>query len=258
MKYYVYCHITPSQKRYVGISCNPLKRWNSGKGYCKNYRFWRAIKKYGWENIKHVIIASNLSEDEAKSLEAMLVSKWSLTDFRYGYNLREGGDGAPNEESRALMSQSKKGNNNCVGRKLSDDTKAQIASSLRAYYANRPSPMKGRHHTQETINKLKCRVFSKETKQKMSENHADCKGEKNPSARPIIQMRIDGSVVREYPYATIAAKEHNIDLSSIIKCCKGKAKTCGGYRWQYKETHSTSSHTADTLGAQTLLSTSDT
>ena len=31
-----------------------------------------------------------------------------------------------------------------------------------------------------------------------------------------------------------AAKELNIDGSSIRKCCKGQLKTAGGYHWCYK------------------------
>ena len=36
-------------------------------------------------------------------------------------------------------------------------------------------------------------------------------------------------------YAKKAAKRLNVDLSSIIKCCRGKAKTCGGFVWKYGE-----------------------
>ena len=30
-------------------------------------------------------------------------------------------------------------------------------------------------------------------------------------------------------------REINIDKSSIIRCCKGKQSTAGGYKWKYKE-----------------------
>ena len=91
--YSVYCHTTPSNKKYVGISCNPEKRWNNGKGYIKNYLFYRAIKKYGWDNIKHEILFTNLTLEEAGQIEKNLIQEWDLLNPQKGYNLREGGNG---------------------------------------------------------------------------------------------------------------------------------------------------------------------
>ena len=49
--YTVYMHISPSNKRYIGITSKSVnKRWNNGLGYIKNDHFWRAIQKYGWNN----------------------------------------------------------------------------------------------------------------------------------------------------------------------------------------------------------------
>ena len=36
-----------------------------------------------------------------------------------------------------------------------------------------------------------------------------------------------------FPSASFAEEILNIDHSSIIKCCKGKIKTAGGYKWRY-------------------------
>ena len=54
MAYTVYKHTSPSGKVYIGVtSLRPKERWSGGAGYVKNKHFYRAIKKYGWENIKH-------------------------------------------------------------------------------------------------------------------------------------------------------------------------------------------------------------
>ena len=64
--YIVYMHTTPNNKVYIGITCqNPKKRWAYGYGYKKNKYFFSAIQKYGWNNIKHIIIAENLSKEYA-------------------------------------------------------------------------------------------------------------------------------------------------------------------------------------------------
>ena len=65
----VYMHITPNLKYYIGITSQKAEyRW--GKDGC-NYRsqiFKNAINKYGWDNIEHKIIATNLSKQEAKEI----------------------------------------------------------------------------------------------------------------------------------------------------------------------------------------------
>lgn len=40
-------------------------------------------------------------------------------------------------------------------------------------------------------------------------------------------------VLQLYPSANAAGRENGLSDSSIIKCCKGKLKTCGGYSWRY-------------------------
>ena len=57
MKYCVYRHTSPSGKVYIGQTClKPEYRWRNGKGYKTQILFYRAIKKYGWDNISHQII----------------------------------------------------------------------------------------------------------------------------------------------------------------------------------------------------------
>ena len=41
---------------------------------------------------------------------------------------------------------------------------------------------------------------------------------------------------RVFDGARQAARELGLDNSNIIKCCKGKLKTVGGYHWRYAET----------------------
>ena len=87
-------HIFPNNKKYIGItSLKPKYRWSDGKGYKKQKLMYRAILKYGWENIKHEILYTNLSETEAKKKEIELIEKYKSNDENYGYNQTLGGDG---------------------------------------------------------------------------------------------------------------------------------------------------------------------
>lgn len=44
---------------------------------------------------------------------------------------------------------------------------------------------------------------------------------------------IDDKIVEIYQSAKKAAKANNCDSSGIVKVCKGKRKTCGGFQWGY-------------------------
>lgn len=93
----VYVHISPSAKYYIGITCQkPHERWGkNGKGYFNygNDHFEKAINKYGWDNFQHEIIASHLTENEAKNFEKLLIKKLNSNNPNYGYNKTAGGDG---------------------------------------------------------------------------------------------------------------------------------------------------------------------
>ena len=94
--YCVYKHTTPSGKVYIGKTkfADPRIRWKSGKGYGTNPYFTHAIEKYGWRNIKHEILAKNLTEEEAYWDEIFFIEMFDSFDRERGYNLTRGGDGS--------------------------------------------------------------------------------------------------------------------------------------------------------------------
>lgn len=92
--YYVYMHITPNGKKYVGITKQRLsRRWKNGYGYAGSPHFYNAILKYGWDNIEHKIIAENLSLVDACNMEKQLIAEFDLTNREFGYNECVGGEG---------------------------------------------------------------------------------------------------------------------------------------------------------------------
>ena len=52
---------------------------------------------------------------------------------------------------------------------------------------------------------------------------------------PVVQMDLDGNFIKKWDSASDAMKETGIDGSGITKCCRGKLKKTGGYKWQYLE-----------------------
>lgn len=178
-------HILPKEvskkkndKVYIGItSRDPKVRWGKNGSNYERQLFGKAIEKYDWENFKHIILESNLSEEQAKAKEIELIERYKSFDREFGYNVSLGGDGTFPEyiveernkkisvantgkkrtiEMKKRMSESKK------GKKLPEETKKRISESN-----------KGRILSQETIEKIRKanigRTFSDESRKKMSE-----------------------------------------------------------------------------------------
>lgn len=91
--YKVYLHTLPNGKKYVGITKQDVKyRWQNGNGYKNNSRFYNAILKYGWNNIKHEVLFDGLTQEEAYKLEIEMIALNESNNPNYGYNQTEGGE----------------------------------------------------------------------------------------------------------------------------------------------------------------------
>ena len=113
-KFWLYLHTCPNGKRYVGITTYPKPeyRWQEGRGYYQNKHFYKAIRKYGWNNIKHE--AWELTcESEMYYAEKYLIAYYHTTESKFGYNNSEGGECGflgcnHSEKTRKKMSESHK------------------------------------------------------------------------------------------------------------------------------------------------------
>ena len=87
--YTVYAHKFPNGKYYIGLTKqNPIRRWNNGNGY-KEQPVYKEIQLFGWENIEHIIVKSNLTQEEAQELEQRLI--FLTNSMIDGYNNHKGG-----------------------------------------------------------------------------------------------------------------------------------------------------------------------
>lgn len=55
------------------------------------------------------------------------------------------------------------------------------------------------------------------------------------NSRKIIQKTINGDIIKIWNKASDASNTLNIDLSTIIKCCRNKVKTSHKFKWEYYE-----------------------
>lgn len=130
----VYKHTAPSGKVYIGITSQKVKnRWGNGHGY-KDQIFYRAIKKYGWENINHEILFEGLTKKQAGEMEQHLIEKYDCIVPK-GYNKSKGGEygfsGMHHSiEARQKISEANKGRPSArKGTHLSSETRQKMSES---------------------------------------------------------------------------------------------------------------------------------
>lgn len=194
----VYKHTSPSGKVYIGMTNNTKNRWRqNGIGYKTQPIFWRAIKKYGWENFTHEIICCDLTMEDAQQAEVDLIEKHNSTDRDFGYNVSIGGsymavEAAHSPESIEKARQTRRKNREAgkkdprIGRKYPPEFGRKVSASLKGVMAGEKHPLYGKHLSEETRKKIgdahRGKKLSEEHKRKMSESLKGLlAGEKNPN-----------------------------------------------------------------------------
>lgn len=191
--YFIYMHKNKiNNKIYIGITgeLSPEIRWQ--KGYSHNKHFSSAIKKYGWDNFQHIILFQKLNKFQAEEKEKELIEFYNSDNPNYGYNLTSGGGLGVckhNDYSKRLMSINTSGEKN---------------------------PMFGKHHSEETKNKIR----------KKLQSHPR-------TSKKILCVELNQifNSLRE------AERITGINHSNISQAAKtnGNQKTAGGFHWSYVE-----------------------
>lgn len=269
--YTVYMHRFANGKVYIGITCQrPEGRWRNGEGY-KGQVVYSAIRKYGWENVEHIILFSHLTKGQAEEKEIELIATFRSSEKRYGYNVDNGGncEGTHSQETRAKIAESNR------RRVLSPETGRKISAALKG--RKMPESMKkkiseslkGRVFSAETRKKMgdasRGRTLSEEAKKKISvartgksieflhpEERSKKIGDKmlkrnteNPDillraqqesikkcSKPILQSTIDGEAVATWKSAAEIERIMNINHAQISRACRTHT-LCHGYYWMF-------------------------
>ena len=97
----------------------------NGQRY-KGQAFYNAILKHGWDNIRHIVIASHQAEEDAKALERLWIKILGSSNKENGYNITQGGDGTTGISHAGEA-------NPFYGRKHSDKAKQAISEYRKQY-----------------------------------------------------------------------------------------------------------------------------
>jgi group I intron endonuclease len=228
----VYMHTCKvNNKVYVGItSQNVDKRWQKGFGYLHKNKdgtytqplIAKAILKYSdWDNDwEHIIFAENLSYDDARTIERLLVLLYDTRNPSKGYNICPGGEPTP-----------------MYGRRHSQESKQKMQESNKIRFQNPENhPMFGKHHSDESKKQISDNKKnpSEESRSKMSKAKLKLYSSRDDdvSEFDICQYDKNGTLINKFCSTTYAYQETGISASAIRNCMCGLAKTAGGYIWR--------------------------
>ena len=112
--YIVYLHRNKiNGKCYVGQTCQkPQARWGKqGSGYQAQQYFYRAIKKYGWNNFDHIILEENIPKEKIDEREVFWAGYYHAL-APGGYTLKVGSQNHSqnSEQLKAIRSKASKEN----------------------------------------------------------------------------------------------------------------------------------------------------
>ena len=241
--YCVYRHTSPSGKVYIGITKkNPLHRWANGNGYKTSPHFWSAIQKYGWDSFSHEILYDGLDVEEACLTEQRLIKEHCSDEPQYGYNEKAGGQ---------------------KGSALNEAARKKISEANKKYFQEHPEAARiasernrGYRHTEEAKKKMSDaakrrhykltdewkRNIGNANKERLSndielyeETCARCKANGEKVAKAVAQLGLDGTYIATFKSAHEAERTTGIKNGNISNCCRGLARSAGGYKWQYAD-----------------------
>lgn len=212
LRWAVYIHVFPNEKKYIGITSQiPSHRWGkNGSGYAQQEMVWRAISKYGWENIEHWIITVVDTLEEAGNVEEKLIKEYQTNTRKYGYNVEGGGRCSKgyhlSESTKKKMSESRMGEKNWIfGKHIPEETRKKLSEAHKG--------------------KVDVEAVRAGAKKRMGSNAYN--------ARSVIMMDIDGNEIKRYSAIADASRETGTRTQDIYNCCNGRQKTTHGYRWKY-------------------------
>lgn len=235
-------------KVYIGITCQTLEdRWRKGNGYKDNDHFYKAIKKYGWDNFSHEILFERLTEEEAGEKEKQLIAFYNSTNQDLGYNISLGGTksriGLPcSEETKEKISKAN------TGRRWSLEARQKMSESRKGLFAGEKHPLYGKkgkdapaygyHHTDECkqkMSELKQGLYNGKKNPMYGKNHTKESIKKNKENQPHKKEIICLETQKVYSSMAEASRELNICRSSLGPHCDGKKNfsNVGGYHFKY-------------------------
>ena len=177
---------------YVGQTVNYKRRMGTYSNPQADTHIIRAIRKYGWDNFKSIILHSNVPVEDLDALERYCIWLWDT--YHNGYNMTLGGGGKR-------------------GYVWSEESRAKAGATQRAKYA------RGEHHMQNP------EIAAKAAAKRSATHRAKATRGEHHTQRPEVKAKIKSTHL-----ARVARGEHNMQDPEVRAkaCATHRAKAARG------------------------------
>jgi len=243
----IYKITSPSEKVYIGQSWdleNRLYRYTCSPSRHKyQVLLFNSFMKYGSTNHRMEIVQElpkDVSQEVLDNYEIFFIEQYRESGILL-LNLQKGGKGGKHsEESKLKMSVAH------TGKKLSKDHVAKIVNA-------NTGKKRSEEYKQKMSEFHKGKIQSEETKEKISSNKKEYfkthtvhnkgttlnKEDKlklssaSTSKKSILQLDLNGNILKEFSSLTEAANSLEIKISHISRVLKGNRKSAGNFKFTY-------------------------
>ena len=154
--YSVYQHVTPDNMYYFGQTNNIKRRWSNNGAEYKGTALQPYIEKFGWDNIKHIVLFKDQTKENALWIEDFLIT-----------TAREDGV-CINKQRSGLVSKEEDYNKNRCNQYY-DKNKQQILEQHKQYYEENKQQILEQKQQYREQNKDKIKQYYEENKDKFKE-----------------------------------------------------------------------------------------
>lgn len=216
--YTIYKLIAPNGKIYVGQTCNVNNRFSQYKSLsCKAQKLlYHSLIYYGWDSFIKEIVDVGLTKEEANILEIKLIAENKA--LKTSLNILIGGESTRPWKPIVQFT--------LDGVVLKEwDSIEQASDKLKL----RPQGI--RRACGDKYNRYMgfCWLYKEDFELGKKPIHPN-----TTMNMPILQLSIEGELIKEFPLMKAAVEELDISYSSISQCISGLKETAGGFVFKRK------------------------
>lgn len=257
----IYRYESPSGKYYIGQTIDEKRRKVTHKRLASKgvtLPFYKAIRKYGFENFEYVVLFTIQSKSRERVKVALnALEKYYISKYRRGgkllYNVTDGGDGIIGDKVTDKIIAYWKGkseqemkdwSNKISFSKSKPVLQFNLDGTFVKEYANiYRSQIKNPQEVMRCVRGEICTSGGYIWKYKKDcENLLTRSGnlrkqyinlsKSGPPKKPILQYSKNGEFIQEW---ASASDVQFVKRKAIVECLSGRNKTAGGFIWKYKE-----------------------
>ena len=155
-KYVVYQHVTPDGMYYFGQTQNVERRWSNNGAEYKRTALQPYIEKFGWENIKHIVLFKDQTKEDSLWIENFLIE-----------TARE--DGVCINKNRSGLVSKEEGYQQRISKQYREQNKDKIKQYREQYQEQNKDKIKEQSKQYYEENKDKKKQYYEQNKDKIKE-----------------------------------------------------------------------------------------